>query len=99
MKLITTLFITILLIGCASPEVALQKRYHRKSTVELKLRRQQLLDDVGRGGFDLRFGSPLALAMMGNPREGKIKEKEEIERELLRRYASGDRAAWLPIFD
>lgn len=57
---------------------------------------------LGRGGesIDIKFGSPLAMAMMDD--DGRVEdlynEKNEIERELLRRWKGGEETARLKIF-
>lgn len=79
-----------------------QRKYASYLTEELKLRRNQLAEMLGTGGdsINIKVGSPLALAMSGDKglREDWFKEKNEIERELLRRWKAGDESAALPSF-
>lgn len=80
-----------LLVGCAG--------LSKTPTSELKFRHNQIIQylNTERRGFEFKAGPPW-MGGVGSEREGRIKEKEEIERELLRRYHSGDAAAHLPIF-
>jgi hypothetical protein len=79
-----------------------QRKYASQSTDELKLRRNQIIEMLGAGRkeIDIKIGSPLAMAMMDD--DGKIedlfKEKNEIERELLRRWKAGDEGAKVETF-
>jgi hypothetical protein len=69
--------------------------------MELKLRHTQCVEFLTgeKKNFDIKFGSPMSMAMMGDGgRSDRIKEKEEIENELLRRYQAGDKDAYLPVF-
>lgn len=86
----------ILFCGCAS----VQKRYASTSTQQLHLRHHQIVQylDATKGQFSFKFGPPGYMMMQGDPRADRIKELEEIEQELLRRYHTGDSAAYLPIF-
>jgi hypothetical protein len=91
----TILIVAVLfLVGCVTPE----SKFAKSTSGELKLRRQQLVEALGSSGGEFRFGNPIALAMMGNPREDRIREKEEIERELYRRWKEGDSSAKLDHF-
>ena len=64
------------------------------STPELKLRRTQLAEEIAQplGWSSDHFGGST------ESRKKQIKEKEKIELELLHRYQSGDKAAYLPQF-
>ncbi len=96
MKYLPVLLI-LFLFGCAS----IEKKYERRSTAELKLRHAQCVQflNAEKKEFEFKFGPPLAMAMMGDGGRGdRIKEKEELEKELLRRYQAGDKDAYLPIF-
>jgi hypothetical protein len=90
MKFVALLFVGILAISCASE----QKKISRAPTAELKLRRQQLIEEIEQPqswrftGF--RAGT--------QDRGDEIAEKEKIEFELLRRWQEGDREAYLPQF-
>lgn len=86
----------ILFCGCAS----VQKRYASTSTQQLQLRHHQIVKylDATKGQFSFKFGPPGYMMMQGDPRADRIKELEEIEQELFRRYNSGDSAAHLPMF-
>jgi hypothetical protein len=87
----------ILMCSCGT----LESKYANSTTAQLKLRREQCVEVLNseKKSFDFKFGSPMALAMMGDGgRKDRIKEKEEIENELLRRYEAGDRQAYLPMF-
>lgn len=99
MKIWLVLIISITICGCVSPEVAIQKKYSKTSTPQLKLQHRQLTDAINGSGWEMRFGNPIAMAMMGPSKNDRIREKGEIERELLRRYMAGDKVAWMPIFD
>ena len=91
------LLLVLFLFGCATT----QKKYAKTSTAELKLRHTQCVQflTAEKKDFEFKFGPPLAMAMMGDGGRGdRIKEKEEIEKELLRRYQAGDKEAYLPIF-
>lgn len=81
-------------LGCASTE----KKYAKTTTVELKLRRQQCVDELnaGQGRFSFRFGGPWWAH--GDDRKDVTKEKNKIENELLRRFKAGDQEAFLPVF-
>jgi len=84
-----------LLCGCAT---TLQEKYSSTTTPQLKLKHTQLAEYLvsEKKGFEFHFGNPL---FSKDERPDRIKEKEEIEQELLRRYQSGDKAAYLPIFE
>jgi starvation-inducible outer membrane lipoprotein len=90
MKKFVVLAVAFLAIGCAS----MDKEIHAKSTSELKLRHTQLVEEIAqpRGWSFDRFGGG------SENRKKQIKEKEKIELELLHRYQSGDKAAYLPSF-
>lgn len=79
-------------------ERRLYDKFKRESTPNLKLRHHQLVEAIGQGGFSFKVGPPIAMMMMGDKREDRIREKEEIEREMLRRWRSGDKEAYLPTF-
>lgn len=74
------------LVGCATTP---EKKYLKVGSAELKLMHSQLVEALGPNvqSSDVSFHPP---GMMGlyfsNPKEERIKEKQEIERELLRRY-------------
>jgi hypothetical protein len=92
------LLLVLFLFGCATTP---EKKYTKTSTAELKLRHTQCVEflTAEKKNIDIKFGPPLAMAMMGDGGRGdRIKEKEEIEHELLRRYQAGDKDAYLPIF-
>lgn len=87
-------FVALLLLlamGCAGLK--------KVPTSELKFRHHQIVQYLNseRGGFQIKWGNPM-WGGMGNEREDRIKEKEEIERELLRRYQAGDGNALLSEF-
>jgi hypothetical protein len=87
------------LIGCASTP---QKKYSKASTSELRLKHSQLVEALGPDVRSSEFSyHPPGLAGLAfsNPKEERIKEKQEIEVELLRRYQGGDQSAHLAIFD
>jgi hypothetical protein len=87
--MITFLF-AALLIGCASET----KKVHHMPTAELKLRRQQLIEEIAQPqGWRLR-----GFAAGTEGREEQIEEKEKIEMELLHRWQAGDQGAYLPQF-
>ena len=105
-KIIALSFICSALLGCSHiapgtqhtiKSKLSQRKFASQSTDELQLRRNQLIQMLGAGGekIDIAFGSPIALAMMDD--DGRVeenyKEKNEIERELLRRWKAGDEAA------
>lgn len=78
--------------GCASPE----KKYSKKSTSQLLLRHHQIVEFLRseKKDFEIKFGPPMFMGDGG--RQDRIKEKDEIEVELLRRYEAGDKEAKLP---
>jgi hypothetical protein len=97
MKIIRVL-VLMMVVGCATTP---EQKYVNTTTAELKLRHTQCVQFLvaEKKEIDIKFGPPLAMAMMGDGGRGdRIKEKEEIEKELLRRYQSGDKSAFLPIF-
>lgn len=81
------LLCVLLFCGCAN----LQKQ----ETSSLKLRHAQLVEALSVSHFNVSFG-PFGGGDGG--RQGKIDEKERIERELLRRYKGGEEGAYLAIF-
>jgi len=90
-KIVVFGFCAVLLTGCGAMQT---KRVHRTSTAELKLRRQQLIEQIGQ---------PMGWRMTGfrpgtESHESEINEKNRIEMELLHRCQSGDKAACLPQF-
>lgn len=89
-KLFVT-FLLMFLFACAS--TTLEQKYAKTSTAELKLRHAQCVDFLSsqKNAIIVKF-SP------GDGRRDRIREKEEIEKELLRRYQTGDKGAYLPIF-
>jgi hypothetical protein len=90
MKLLLTLLALVLFIGCA----AQQKRIARMPTAELKLRRQQLIEEITQPqGFRLSGFRP---GTEGH--QDAMDEKNKIEFELLRRWKAGDKGAYLPQF-
>lgn len=94
-----TLFILLLLVGCASTP---EKRYRKTSTDSLRVRHAQLVEVLGPDvrSSDFSYTPPgLAGLAFRNPKEERIKEKQEIEVELLRRWKTGDGSAHLPLFD
>jgi hypothetical protein len=97
MKRITAICLCGLLFGCATP--APQEKYSRTSTAELELRHAQCVQFLSpeKLDIDIRLGPPLAMAMTDDGRTDRIKEKKEIEKELLRRYQAGDKDAYRPI--
>lgn len=96
MKRFLLALVVVILCGCAS----VQKRYSNTSTPQLQLRRTQIVQylDADSGRMEFKFGPPGFMMMQGNPRADRIKEKEEIEQELFRRYQIGDSAAYLAMF-
>ena len=93
--IITVILCALFAFGCASTP---QKKYAKVGTAELKLRHSQLTQALEgeKGQPDIEWIKPLWFR--GPSRSDRIKEKEEIEFELLRRYKSGDKEAKLPIF-
>ena len=85
----------MLFCGCATTN------YTKTSTAELKLRHTQCVEylTAEKKQWELKFGSPLQMAMMGDPRRDRIEEKERVEKELLKRWKAGDKEAYLPVFD
>jgi hypothetical protein len=93
------LLVLLIFIGCATTTP--EQKYSKTSTAELRLRHAQCEQflTAEKKNIDIKFGPPLAMAMMGDGGRGdRIKEKEEIEKELLRRYQAGDKDAHIPIF-
>jgi hypothetical protein len=92
MKNLTWLFL-FCLVGCAS-----DREFLRQSTQDLKLRHAQIAQSLGydKDQPDIDFIKPIW--MRGPSKSERIEEKEKIERELLRRWQSGDQGAYLPIF-
>lgn len=87
------------LIGCASTP---EKKYAKVSTSELRVKHSQLVEVLGPDvrSSDFSYTPPgFAGLAFKNPKEERIKEKQEIELELLRRWKAGDEAAHLPLFD
>jgi outer membrane biogenesis lipoprotein LolB len=80
----------LLLYGCASD----QKKFASVPTAELKLRRQQLIEEIAQPQ-EWRF-TGFRKGTQGH--EDQIEEKEKIEMELLHRCQAGDKAACLPQF-
>lgn len=84
--------------GCGTGFMGLetvQSHYARYSTPELQLKHNQCVDYLNRNTWEFHFGM---MSGDGN-RQDRIKEKENLETELLRRYTAGDKQAYLPIFD
>jgi len=95
MKTNALLVLVLILTGCAS----IQSKYANTTTPEMQLRHRQIEEWLvsEKNGMDIKIGSPFM--MMGDGgRKDRINEKEEIEKELLRRYQSGDKAAYLAMF-
>lgn len=89
----------ILIIGCASTP---EKKYRKTSTDQLRLKHSQLVEALGPDvrSSDFSYTPPgLAGLAFRNPKEERIREKQEIEVELLRRWQTGDKSAHLPLFD
>ncbi len=85
----------LLFVGCAyTPENQIRRAVERsdakKTTAQLKLRHAQLERETGGSHFE--WGGAYG------DRQAKVREMERIERELMRRYKSGDQEAFLPIF-
>ena len=82
-----------ILCGCQS----LQGKYSKTTTAQLQLRHEQLVEYLNseKKSFEFHLGNPM---FQSDPRKDRIEEKEGIETELLRRYQSGDQAAFLPMF-
>lgn len=83
MRFVALLLAMLLSLGCASE----QKKIARMSTAELKLRRQQLVEEIAQ---------PVGIRLSGfhpgtEGHEGEIDEKNKIEFELLRRWKAGER--------
>lgn len=97
---ISLLLTALILVGCAndpaSKQAKIQHHYAGASTASLVLRRNQLQNELSRGGFHMKIG---LIGDSGPDREGMGKEKNELEQELLRRYQAGDKEAHLSIFD
>lgn len=89
MKTILVVFVSLVLTGCASFD---EKSQHM-STAELRLRRQQLVERLADNSVQFQFH---AFGGGTKDKEELWKEKEAIERELLRRCNGGDREACLP---
>lgn len=89
---LSVLFI-VLLVSCAGG------KFSKRSTADLKLRHAQIIEALGMDAnrIDVKIGHPFFMG--SGDRKDRIEEKENIERELLRRYEAGDKGAHLPIFD
>jgi hypothetical protein len=74
------------LIGCAS----IDSKVARLSTSELELRRQQIEYRLAQTAGQWSFGGLGSHDVIGE-RDDLLKEKEAIERELLRRRQTGQR--------
>lgn len=93
MKTIIGILLIACCFGCAT------SRMQKASTDDLKLRHAQLVESLSGSQFNMRFGPPIMMAFAGDGgRQDRINEKERIERELLRRYKSGDQRAYLAMF-
>ena len=90
MRFLALILSLILAVACASD----QKNASRMSTAELKLRQQQLIEQISQPvGFRLSGFHPGT-----EDHDSQVHEKNAIEFELLRRWKSGDREAYLPQF-
>lgn len=90
MKVPLFIAVALLIFGCASTD----KKFNGMSTAELKLRREQLAEEIAQ---------PMGWRFSGfrpgtESHDDQIKEKQKIEFELLRRYEAGDKSAYLPSF-
>jgi hypothetical protein len=88
MKKKLTFLLALALISCASTD----KKVARMSTSELLLRRQQIEYRLAQTAGQWSFGNPMygGHDVIGE-RDDLLKEKEAIERELLRRRQTGQR--------
>lgn len=94
MNLLSVLVLSVVLCGCASTD----GKRDTRSTSELHLRRNQIVQALGEESkIEIDFLKPIW--MRGPTRADRIEEKEEIERELLRRWKNGDKEAYLPLFE
>jgi hypothetical protein len=89
-------------------QAMLKMRFSNKTTDELKLRRGQIIEMLGLASTSVNPGSNnvtvgVNVGNSGGIDRGKaqelFEEKADIERELLRRWKAGDKAAHLNIFD
>lgn len=100
---------TVLAIGCGTPSasqderaiVKAQSKYTNTPTLELQLRREQLIDQIAVISSKKDPAIPGGIATMAFlDNRGRIddlfREKNAVERELLRRWQAGDKAAKLP---
>jgi hypothetical protein len=89
------LLLVVFLFGCATTP---EKKYANTSTPEVKLRHAQLVQSLAGDASqpDIEWIKPIWAR--GASRSDRVKEKEEIERELLRRFQAGDKGASLLIF-
>jgi len=90
MRVLAFVVALVFFVACASD----QKKASRMSTAELKLRRQQLIEQISQPvGFRLSGFHPGT-----EDHDSQTSEKNAIEFELLRRWKAGDREAYLPQF-
>lgn len=90
------ILLCLVLAGCAGA------KYSKSSTPDLRLRHSQVMEALGPNVQSDSFSyTPPGLAGLAfrNPKEERLREKQEIEEELHRRYRAGDAMAHLPIFD
>jgi hypothetical protein len=94
MKHIFAVISLAVLVGCATPPTA-DPRVAGTSTVQLQERRVELYRHIPRSAR--RYGSSSQYTTTYTTYGGNLPEQDEIiviERELNRRYAAGDRAAY-----
>jgi hypothetical protein len=85
MKKKLTFLLAFALISCAS----IDSKVARLSTTELELRRQQIQYRLAETTGEWSFGRGLGSHDVIGDRNDLLKEKEAIERELLRRRQNG----------
>lgn len=80
-------------IACATGCASVESKNRKKPTSELLLRHRQLTDYLNneKKDWEIQVGHPLFMGDGG--RKDRIKEREAIEVELLRRYEAGDQLA------
>ncbi len=77
----------------------LRNRFKRYSTAELKIMRNRYVDLAHLNTTKDAMLNPAASAIWGNNDRRNAEQLIEVERELLRRWKSGDADAHLPEFD
>jgi hypothetical protein len=107
------LLLVILLTACGSvdpmspvTDSQIKMRFSNQTTSELKLRRNQIIEILAPSPQSNGTKVTVGVRPNGGPvvigkekAEALLNEKSDIERELLRRWKTGDGAAHLSIFD